>query len=350
VRHGALSTVIPMGKKARTEVDRSPAATSGFDSATLTGLLDVGVPQKFLRMFMAMYTDTDQWRAAAPLPGEDPLWRNAPPRDPECRTLVLGRDEYPWILSALSAPPALLYVEGALAHGSSPPGAMVCISGSRSMSALGRNVVDVVVEELAALGAVLVCGTEDGVEEYAARRALSANVPTVLIPSAGSRAASERVTSLREDVLAAGGSILSPFAQNVETNSFTLQASSRLLAMFAYPLIVAEANVPSATTALAAQALRVRSPLLVPLPRRGFRDARGARGLLALADVEHTRLLGWEDELLGCRGVNGFANAVAETGADLRSMLRVLWWLRPRSAIEVVRRVPRTDHPAGVPG
>lgn len=347
MRQGSLGTVIPMGENARTEVDRSPSATSGFDSATLTGLLDVGVPQKFLRIFLKMYTSTDQWHAAALLPGEDPLWRNAPPRDPECRTLVLGRDEYPWILGALSAPPVLLYAEGALAQDSSPPGAMVCVSGSRSMSALGRNVVDLVVEELAALGAVLACGTQDGVEEYAARRALSMNVPTVLIPSCGSRAASGRVTALREDVLAAGGSILSPFAQGVETNSFTLQASSRLLAMFAYPLVVAEADVPSPTTSLAAQALRVRSPLLVPLPRRGFRDARGARGLIALADVGYTNLLGWEDELLGRRGVNGFTNAVAETGVDLQLMLRVLWWLRPRSAVEVVRRTEHTGHTAG---
>lgn len=310
----------------------------GFDAATITGLLDVGVPQRFLRTLMDAFPGPQEWRAAELLPGEDPLWRTAAPRDPGCEALVRGGEGYPWMLAHLAAPPAVLYVERLPGTDLASPGPMVCVSGSRAMSALGRNVVDVLVDEIASLGAVLVCGTEAGVEEYAARAAIARGVSTVLVASCGSRAANERVTLLYADVVASGGVVLSPFARDVRASSFTLQASSRILAAFAYPLVLAEASVPSASTMLAADALRAGSPILVPLPRRGFRDAAGARGLLALADVEHTRLLGWGEELMARRGLNGFANAVAETGDELRTMLRVLWWLRPRSSGEIARR------------
>jgi len=315
-----------------------PSDGPGFDAATITGLLDAGVPQRFLRALMDAFPGPQEWRAAALLPGEDPLWRSVPPRDPGCEALVRGGEKYPWMLEHLAAPPTILYVESLPGTELASPGPMVCVSGSRAMSALGRNVVDVVVDELASLGAVLLCGTEAGVEEYAARAAIARGVSTVLVASCGSRAASERVALLCSEVVASGGVVLSPFARDVRASSFTLQASSRILAAFAYPLVLAEASVPSASTALAADALRAGSPILVPLPRRGFRDAAGARGLLALADVEHTRLLGWEEELLSRRGINGFVAAVRAAHDELRTMLRVLWWLRPRSSAEIARR------------
>lgn len=337
MRCGEDGTVTGMDESP-TPAARHLVAAHDFDAATLTGLLDAGVPQRFLRTLIATFAGPDQWRAAALLPGEDPRWRSVSSRDPDRRAFVLGSDGYPWMLERLATPPAILYASGTLNEDRESPGPMVCVAGSRAMSALGRNVVDVVVDEIASLGATLLCGTEAGVEEYAARTALARGVATVLVASCGSDAANERVSLLCRDIVSSGGVVLSPFARDVRASSFTQQAASRILAAFAYPLVVAEAAVPSASTALAADAFRAGSPILVPLPRRGFRDAAGARGLLALADVEHARLLGWDEELLARRGVNGFANAVAENGDDLRTMLRVLWWLRPRPTEESARR------------
>lgn len=325
-------TVWSMANVSSSCVDPVPSSP-GFGAEILTGLLDAGVPQRFLRALTDAFASPDEWRAAGPLPGEDPLWRKVPPRDPGCGALVKGSAEYPWALRALPAPPVLLYVDAAEAC--SPPVPTVCVSGSRSMGLLGRNVVDVVVDEMASIGASLVCGTEAGVEEYAVRSALVRGVPTTLVSSSGFRAENERAAGLHQDVRDAGGTVVSPFAADVRESAFTRQASSRILAAFASPLVLAEASVPSAATAMAADALRVGSPILVPLPRRGFRDAAGARGLLALADVEHARLLGWGEEFASRRGLNGFANAVAETGEELRTMLRVFWWLRPRQADDV---------------
>lgn len=316
---------------------RSMADTStGFDSATLTGLLYAGASQGFLRVLTRTFAGPQEWRTAQMLPGEDPCWKAAPPRDPACAAFIAGKPDYPWVLETFRHHPAILYVQGAADVGSL--GAMVCVAGSPVVNVFGRLIVDMVVDELASLGAALVCGTQSGVQEYAARLALSKGVPTVLVASCGSGMQDERTTLLCRDVVDAGGSVLSVFAENVGTNAYTLQAASHLLAMFAYPLIVAQANVPSPATALAAQALRFRSPLMVPLPRHGFRADPCSRGLLALADIQHTRLLGWKDDLLLRRGVNGFANALPETGDELRLMLRALWWLRPRSATCVARR------------
>jgi hypothetical protein len=108
--------------------------------------------------------------------------------------------------------------------------------------------------------------------------------------------------------------------------------------------------VPSASTTLAGEAVRTGSPLLVPLPPRSRRREAGARGLLALTDVEHVAELGWGDDLLRHRGVNGFANAIVESGDDLRTMLRVLWWFRPRDTADLVRRTQETHTQSAIAG
>ena len=314
-----------------------PAAHHGFDAATVYGLLDAGAPQRFVRLLLTTFPDPDAWRRGDPLPGEDLLWRGVSSKDPDTRPLVLGTVDYPWCLRALSSPPVLLLVDG-------DPALLapaVCVTGSRVMGSLGRSVTDVVLDEMAALGASLVAGTESGVEEHSVRGALARGVSTVLVLSSGRLAAGERVDALRRDVLDAGGAVVTQFPHDVRASSFTLQATARLLAAFAAPLVVAEAGAPSAATGLAGEALRVGSPLLVPLPPRSMRREVGARGLLALADVAHVDDLGWGGDLLCRRGVNGFANAVAESGDEMRTMLRVLWWLRPRSVGDLVRRTPR---------
>ena len=310
------------------------AAHHGFDPATVYGLLEAGAPQRFLRFLLTTFPGPDAWRRGDPLPGEDLRWRTVPPKDPGTRSLVLGFEDYPWCLRTLSPPPVLLLVDGdptLLAPA-------VCVTGSRSMGALGRSVTDVVLDEMVALGASLVAGTESGVEEHAVRGALSRGVSTVLVLSSGRLAVGERVDALRRDVLDAGGAVVTQFPHDVRASSFTLQATTRLLAAFASPLVVAEAGAPSAATGLAGEALRVGSPLLVPLPPRSMRREVGARGLLALADVNHVDDLGWGGDLLCRRGVNGFANAVAETGDELRTLLSVLWWLRPRGVEDIARR------------
>jgi hypothetical protein len=311
-------------------------AHHGFDPSTVYGLLDAGAPQRFVRSLLATFPDPAAWRRGDPLPGEDRRWRSAPPKDPGTRSLVLGTEDYPWCLSTLASPPVLLLVEG----DPSLLAPAVCVTGSRAMSALGRSVTDVVLDEMAALGASLVAGTESGVEEHAVRGALNRGVSTVLVLSSGRLAAGERVDALRRDVSEAGGVVVTQFPHDVRASSFTLQATTRLLAAFGSPLVVAEAGAPSAATGLAGEALRVGSPLLVPLPPRSMRREVGARGLLALADVENVDDLGWGGDLLCRRGVNGFANAVAESGDELRMMLRVLWWLRPRGAGDLIRRTP----------
>lgn len=308
----------------------------GFDAALLTGLLAGGVPARFVRRLLATYSGPDEWRASVPLEDEDVSWRSLPPLDPGAETFVLGAPGYPWVLALLPSPPPVLYVAG----DASLLAPAVCVTGTRHMTGLGRVVASVAAEEAVAVGAVVASGSDAGVDEHAMRTALDAGGRVLAVPGNGLDAGSERSESLHRDVLAGGGAVVSMFPPGTRESSYSLLGRTRLLAALAAPLVVAEAGVPSVSTSCARTAVEVGSPILVPFPRKRFHREPGARGVLALAGVTDVDALGWPPEMLSARTANGFANAVADDSDDLRLMLRVLWWFRPRGPEELLRRAP----------
>jgi hypothetical protein len=310
----------------------------GFSAQMLTGLLVAGAPQRFLRRLLAEFPTPSAWHASPLLEGEDQRWRDVAPVDPLARTLLLTDDEYPWVFRGLSSPPVLLYVDGddrLLAPA-------VCLTGLRAPGALGRSVVGVVTEEAASLAAPVAIGTDAGSDELSARSALERGCRVVLIPACGLDVLPERVRELGRDVVASGGCVATQFPPGTRESSQTVVARSRLLAAVSAPLVVVEADVPSAATRLAAETLRVGAPLVVPFPPPALRRELGARGLLALAGVEHVKDLRWPEDLRARAGVNGFANALPDDGHELRQAVRLFWWLRPRSDDDLLRRASKS--------
>jgi hypothetical protein len=303
-----------------------------FKVSTLTGLLSGGAPPKFLRQILAIYRGEDHWRASAPLPGEDAGWRDLPPIDPGCSTLVLGQREYPPLLTLLSAPPPVLFMEG----DHSLLGPAVGVTGSREMTSIGRSIVPYVVESAHALGAPLVSGAAKGVDEYATRSMLAKPEGRVIAVIGGSLdTADARTSDLLGSVVSAGGVAVSEAPPGSPVLPSRLMARNRLIAILAYPLVVVEAAVPSGSLGCARMALANDTPLVVPLPRPSFRDRPTAAGLLALAGHPSAMPLPWSPRELASGPP---ANGVCETSVELRDAVSVFWWLRPRSERDLQRR------------
>lgn len=307
----------------------------GFPADLLTALLAAGVPQRFLRTLIGTYSSPQEWREASLLDREDPAWRLLAPTDlsglNKQSTAVLGDGSYPWIFALLPHPPVVLYVEG------DPSGLGPCVSvtGSRLVGELARSVTSVVASALAGIGAVLATGGEAGVEEQALREMIDRGGRTLLVPACSPDAAGARLADLRRDVLSSGGAVLSQFPPGTRESSYTARARRRLLVAVAYPLVVADAALPSAATTLAGEAVAAGSPLLVPVPPARFRADASSQGLSALLAGD-AGALGWGDAPRP--GVDGFANGAPENGDELREMLGIFWALRPRGPEDLRRR------------
>lgn len=312
----------------------------GFPADLLTALLSAGASQRFLRTLLTTYASPDEWRMAPLLVGEDPAWRLVSPAVLPSRsgqsTTVLGDDSYPWIFGALASPPVVLYVEG----DPSVLGPCVALTGSRSSGELARAVTSVAASTLVEIGAVLATGGDPGVEEHALRDMISRGGRTLLVVACSLDVATARLVDLGRSIISSGGTVLSQFPPGTRESSYTARARRRLLAALAYPLVVADAALPSAATALAGEAATVGSPLLVPVPPPRFRADASSKGLAAILAGD-AGALGWRDAPRA--GVDGFANGAPENRDDLQEMLRLFWALRPRGVRDLVRRSPVSD-------
>ncbi len=311
-----------------------------LSAADLNGLLLGGVPPRFLRGLLAEGLTRESWAASAPRDGEDPNWRAIPPRDPGCPTAVLGSAEYPWVLSSLSSPPVLLYYHGPLDR--LLPG--VGVVGSREVTSIGSSVARLAAQTAVELDAPVISGLAAGVDETAHRSALDAGGFTVGWLAAGLDQVAGRAAALVGDVLDGGGLVVSEVPPGVGFSPATLMARNRLVAASSYPLVIAEAALASGTLAAARDAFSIGVPLLVPEPPASFRTHANAQGLLALAGHSPRSLLRWPSRLLG-EGSDPVqvANGVPSNGQELREMLKVCFWLRPRNVGELPtgpRRLP----------
>lgn len=309
-----------------------------FSAAELNGLLLGGVPPKFLRSLLRDGLDRDAWLQSPPREREVLAWRSIGPVDPGCETAVLGSPEYPWVFSALSAPPVLLYYQGSLDR--LLPGIGVC--GSRNASAVGLGAARVAAEVAATVGAPLVSGLAAGVDEAAHRAALEFGGFTVGFLGCALEQVAGRSADLVGDVLASDGLVVSEVPPGVGANPNNLLARNRLVVACSYPLLLAEAALPSGSLAAARDAFMQGVPLVVALPPPSLRRHPNAAGVLPLAGLADWSTLGWPARLFDDATPRvRVANAVAESGSDLREFLRVLYAFRPSGIGDLTRRSPR---------
>ena len=158
--------------------------------------------------------------------------------------LVLDADPaYPRALMDLVDPPPVLYVRGDL---TSLRGRAVAVVGSRAATAYGRTVAATLVADFGALGACIVSGLARGIDAAAHKAALAAGAPTVAVVGSGLSALYPPYHSLLADeIVAAGGAIVSEFPPRLPARAHQFPMRNRIVAALAEATVVVEAGTRS---------------------------------------------------------------------------------------------------------
>ena len=158
--------------------------------------------------------------------------------------LVTDADEaYPRGLRDLRDAPPVLYVRGDLGVLGERA---VAIVGSRAATSYGRHVAATLAAELGGMGACIVSGLARGIDAAAHKAALGASAPTVAVVGSGLCALYPTYHSLlADDIVAAGGAVMSEFPPLTAPRSFQFPMRDRIVAALATATIVVEASVRS---------------------------------------------------------------------------------------------------------
>ncbi|GGA96025.1 DNA-processing protein DprA [Allosediminivita pacifica] len=214
------------------------------------------------------------------------------------RMVCFGSPDYPPLLSEISDPPPFLWVRGdvsALARD------CVALVGARNASSLGLRMARALSAGLGEAGFVVASGLARGIDTAAHRAALENGTVGVLAGGVDVIYPAEN-TTLAEDILGAGGALVSEAPMGLQPQARHFPARNRIVSGVARGLVVVEAAAKSGSLITArAAAEQGREVMAVPghpfdaraggcnmLIRDGARLVRGADDVveaLPLADA-----------------------------------------------------------------
>jgi len=137
-------------------------------------------------------------------------------------------EEYPELLRHIHAPPVVLYRLGEVIESNRPALAVV---GSREATAYGFSCIETFIPPLACAGINLVSGGAVGIDSAVHRKTLeNGGITTVLLGSGLLHMYPYANKQLFADVLARGGTIISPFFMRQTPERGTFPARNRIIA------------------------------------------------------------------------------------------------------------------------
>lgn len=163
------------------------------------------------------------------------------------KTYTLMPEEFPPFICEINDPPKLLYMEGEYPP---PDQKFLCVVGSRKYSSYGKDACEKLIAGLAGLPVAIVSGLALGIDGIAHRAALAAGLKTVAVPGSG---LSRRVLypsanrRLAEEILAAGGCLLSEFEPETRGAYWTFPQRNRIMAGLSHAVLIIEAERKSGT-------------------------------------------------------------------------------------------------------
>lgn len=178
-------------------------------------------------------------------------------------TRKLAKDEHPALLSEIPQPPQTLYVRGTLPP---PETKLVAVVGSRAMSPYGKQACEYLIKGLAGYPVAIVSGLALGVDGAAHRAALDAGIPTVAVPGSGlddSVLYPRNHFSLAQEILKAGGALLSEFEPMWKPRPESFPQRNRIMAGMSHAVVIIEAGVKSGTLITARMAADYGRELLI---------------------------------------------------------------------------------------
>lgn len=223
-------------------------------------------------------------------------------------TITLGEPAYPRLLSEIADPPFVLFVRGQLPIEESRS---VGVVGTRRCSAYGKQVTELLVEELAGEQVTIVSGLALGIDGYAHATALTKNSLTIAV--LGSGVDKETVypashKSLAEEIIAKGGALVSEYPPGFQPTQYSFPARNRIIAGLTLGTLVTEAPLESGALITATCALEYnRTVFAVPHPITSVLGAGcnnllklGARPVTEASDIlEELRLQSIERTVVG---------------------------------------------------
>lgn len=183
---------------------------------------------------------------------------------------IITRDafkNYPLLsrLYELHDVPKQLYIEGELPrvsldeYGRATP-RILTIVGSRRHTAYAQDVIHHLVQALSGHPVVIVSGLALGIDGYAHKEALKHRISTLSIPGSGldrSILYPRTHRALADEILTAGGCLLSELAGNMRAAKYTFPMRNRVMAALSDAVLIIEAEEKSGTLITARQALEL---------------------------------------------------------------------------------------------
>ena len=159
----------------------------------------------------------------------------------------LSPAQFPARLREIPDQPTELYLQGTL-----PPEEhkWLAVVGSRKCTAYGREVTEMLVKGITGYPVVIVSGLALGIDTLAHKSALAANLPTIAVPGSGlDRSVLHPPTNRRlaEEILAAGGALLTEFPPTFPASLWSFPRRNRIMAGLSDAVLIVEAEERSGT-------------------------------------------------------------------------------------------------------
>jgi len=153
--------------------------------------------------------------------------------------ITLLDDAYPDLLKHIHLPPAILYCKGAPLDSSEN---YLAVVGSRKMNRYGKMVLKNIIPPLVESGFSIISGGAIGVDSYAHQITVESGGKTVVVLGSGLvRPYPYCNKKLFEDVLQAGGTLVSPFSLHTSAYPGNFPARNRIIAGLSRGCLVVQA-------------------------------------------------------------------------------------------------------------
>ena len=159
--------------------------------------------------------------------------------------LTFGCQEYPERLKEIYDPPPVLWVRGPVSLLSRPA---IAVVGTRHPTPYGSGIAEMLARDLAARRLLIVSGMARGIDSCAHRGALAARMPTVAVWGTGIDVVYPKENKkLAEEILAAGGAIVSELPMGTFPAPQNFPRRNRILSGLSVAVLVVEAGENSGT-------------------------------------------------------------------------------------------------------
>lgn len=151
-------------------------------------------------------------------------------------------------LAEIPEPPKSFFIRGSLDRIIGTK--LITVVGSRRYSSYGKGVCESLIKSLAGYPVTIVSGLALGIDSIAHRAALDAGLPTIAFPGSGldwNVLYPAQHKSLAEEILEAGGALISEFPNNTRGAPWTFPRRNRIKAGLSDMVIIIEAEEKSGT-------------------------------------------------------------------------------------------------------